>query len=59
VRDFAFRRMVVRPRRRYHRLMKVALDGEVRWLEPPLSFAVSPRDLMLMTPAKAGSEATG
>lgn len=57
VRDFAFRRMVVRPRERYAQPLKVATDGEVRWLEPPLTFSVSPRDLLLLTPRpNAGRE---
>jgi diacylglycerol kinase family enzyme len=58
VRDFAFRRMVVRPRQRYPQPLKVATDGEVRWLEPPLTFSVSPRDLLLLTPRKQGGEGT-
>ncbi|HEU4580778.1 MAG TPA: diacylglycerol kinase family protein [Polyangiaceae bacterium] len=57
VRDFAFRRMVVRPRQRHPHPLKVATDGEVRWLEPPLTFSVSPRDLLLLAPRKPASEA--
>jgi len=58
VRDFAFRRMVVRPRERYPQPLKVATDGEVRWLSPPLTFAVSPRDLLLLRPRKQDGAGT-
>ena len=69
MRDFAFRRMVVRPRQRSSEPLKVATDGEVRWLEPPLTFSISPHDLLLLTPrqqrgegserAEAAAEAVG
>jgi diacylglycerol kinase family enzyme len=56
VRDFSFRRMVVQPHRRRHRPLKVATDGEIHWLKPPLVFTVAPRPLLLMTPAPAPPE---
>lgn len=46
--SFAFRSLVVRPRRT--RPVKVAADGEVGRLSPPLRFAVAPRPLLLMLP---------
>jgi len=52
VRDFAFRRMTVNPWLRYGRRgVKVAIDGEVLKLRPPLHFSVSPHPLWLLTPA--------
>src|SRR6185436_12591289 len=56
VRDFAFRRMVVSPHRRRQRPVKVATDGEIVWLKPPIVFAVAPRPLLLMIPAPAQPE---
>jgi diacylglycerol kinase family enzyme len=53
VQDFAFRRMSVQPRRQKGRALKVATDGEIHWLTPPITFSVSPRRLMLMVPAAA------
>ena len=58
VRVFAFRRLVVRPRQRFTQALKVATDGEVRWLEPPLTFSISPRDLLLLRPRKQDGEGT-
>lgn len=48
---FAFRRLTVRPRRL--RKVKVAADGEIFWLAPPLVFEVSPHALLLMVPSAA------
>lgn len=48
VRHFAFRRLTVSPRGK--RRIKVAVDGEILWLHPPLSFEVSPEPLALMVP---------
>ena len=51
VRNFAFEEMTVRPRRLDGvRGVKVATDGEIVWMRPPLHFAVAPQPLMLMTP---------
>ncbi len=51
VRDFAFRRMSVQPQRPRGRALKVATDGEIHWLKPPITFSVAPRRLLLMVPA--------
>jgi diacylglycerol kinase family enzyme len=56
VRDFAFRRMTVNPwlggRRRP---VKVAIDGEVLSMQPPLTFKVAPQPLWLMAPSSTKS----
>lgn len=52
VESFEFQSMVVRPRRRTGRRgMKVACDGEVMWMQPPLTFRVEPKPLYLLKPA--------
>lgn len=54
VESFGFDSLTVRPARfRRAKPMKVATDGEVAWLEPPLVFAVSPQPLWLIVPAPA------
>jgi diacylglycerol kinase family enzyme len=51
VESFEFERMTIAPRRPMGmRRMKVAADGEVMWLRPPLSFRVSPMPLYLLQP---------
>ena len=53
VHDFTFERMVVSPgERRRKRPLKVAIDGEIVWMRPPLTFAIAPRPLQLMVPAR-------
>lgn len=53
--SFSFHRLTVRSSRtRRLRALKVALDGEVSWMKPPLTFRVSPQPLYLLkTPATA------
>lgn len=48
---FAFKRLTVLPKGR--KRIKVATDGETRWLATPLRFEVSPQPLLLMVPAEA------
>ena len=49
--SFEFQRMNVRPRLALGRRgVKVAFDGEVGWMQPPLEFRVSPRPLLLLKP---------
>jgi diacylglycerol kinase family enzyme len=49
--SFAFRRIVVMPRtRRRARGVKVATDGEIVWLQPPLEFKVAAEPLYLLKP---------
>ena len=50
LRRFTFSRLSVRPRLRGVRKLKVALDGEVHWMKPPLVFRVAPQPLWLLTP---------
>jgi diacylglycerol kinase family enzyme len=53
--NFAFDRLTVRP---YGwRRLKVAVDGEVAWLDTPLVFQVAPHPLPLLVPAR-GSPAS-
>jgi diacylglycerol kinase family enzyme len=54
VRDFSFRTMTVNPwLGGSGRLIKIAIDGEVLHMRPPLKFSVAPQRLWLMTPAEA------
>lgn len=54
--SFGFDSLAVKPSRlRRKKTMKVATDGEVAWLEPPLVFAVSPRPLWLIKPDADGA----
>jgi diacylglycerol kinase family enzyme len=56
VRDFSFRSMTVKPLRGAgKRAVKVAVDGETLWLEPPLHFRVASRPLLLMVPQEEQS----
>lgn len=52
IRDFPVRSMTVRPLSGVSRRgIKVAVDGEIIWCQPPLTFKVAPQPLMLMAPA--------
>lgn len=47
--SFGFHQLSVNsPRTRRLRALKVALDGEVSWMKPPLTFRVSPQPLYLL-----------
>lgn len=50
VQSFAFEHMRVRPTLRGVHKLKVALDGEIHWLEPPLVFSVAEQPLQLLAP---------
>ncbi|MBC7982935.1 MAG: diacylglycerol kinase [Candidatus Obscuribacterales bacterium] len=53
-RDFPFSSMTVSSTgRRTQPLLKVATDGEICWLKPPLRFSVAEQKLMLIVPATA------
>jgi diacylglycerol kinase family enzyme len=53
VQDFSFRQMTVHPwTGGTRRPIKIAIDGEVLMMRPPLKFSVAPEPLWLMTPAK-------
>jgi diacylglycerol kinase family enzyme len=52
VHDFPFTTLNVRrANRKTNRPLKIATDGEVCWMMPPLNFRVDPQPLMLMVPA--------
>jgi diacylglycerol kinase family enzyme len=52
VRNFAFQTMTVHLLSRVSkRGIKVAVDGEIFWCPPPITFRVAPHPLMLMAPA--------
>jgi diacylglycerol kinase family enzyme len=53
---FAFERLTVRPYGR--RRIKVAMDGEVTWLNTPLVFQVAPKPLQLLVPARDATPST-
>jgi diacylglycerol kinase family enzyme len=54
VETFNFSRLGVAPARTRTRRLKVATDGEVRWMAPPLQFRLGPRPLRLLVPAASG-----
>jgi len=57
VRDFAFRELVVRPMHGTgRRRMRLAVDGEVHFMAPPLNFRVARTPLNLLVPASQTSE---
>lgn len=47
--SFALEALTVRPRTR-QRAVKVAIDGEVSWIEPPITFRVARQPLLLLRP---------
>jgi diacylglycerol kinase family enzyme len=52
--SFAFRRITVGfSRGRGRRPVKVAVDGEVLWLDAPLEFTVAPQPLFVLMPGRA------
>jgi diacylglycerol kinase family enzyme len=54
VSNFSFQSMTVRLLSRVSRRgIKVAVDGEIFWCVPPITFRVAPQPLMLMAPAPA------
>jgi diacylglycerol kinase family enzyme len=46
--SFAFREITVAPKHHRHAI-KVAIDGEIVWLDPPIVFRAAPRPLRLLT----------
>jgi diacylglycerol kinase family enzyme len=56
-RDFSFRTMAVQPLGgAARRPMRVAVDGEIFWSQPPLHFSVAPQTLMLMVPGEESQD---
>lgn len=57
VTHFACRQLVVEPLlRRHKRSVKVAMDGEVSRMQPPLTFRVGPKPLRLVAHISSGNE---
>lgn len=56
VEHFALSELSVRPRRRWQRRIKVATDGEVNWMTPPIRFRVAAEPLWLWHPTDAAPE---
>jgi diacylglycerol kinase family enzyme len=57
VTHFACSQLVVEPlSRRKQRSVKVAMDGEVSRMQPPLTFCVGPKPLRLIVPVSSGDE---
>ncbi len=57
VESFGFQQMVVTPARRSGRRgVKIAYDGEIAWMRPPLRFEVAARPLWLLKPVGAEGE---
>lgn len=55
VTHFSCRQLVVEPlSRRHKRSVKVAMDGEISRMQPPLTFRVGPQPLRLVMPATPG-----
>lgn len=52
--SFPFTRLTVKPLRR--RRIKVATDGEVTWMVPPLAFSAAPNTLLLVVPLRGAAE---
>jgi diacylglycerol kinase family enzyme len=50
LKDFSFEHLTVRPRRTGKKTLKVALDGEIMRLAPPLEFKLAPQPLKLLVP---------
>ncbi len=56
VEHLALSELSVRPARRWQRRVKVATDGEVNWMAPPLRFRVAAEPLSLWHPTDAAPE---
>ena len=56
VRHFAFSSITVAPSSRHVRRVKIATDGEVRWMQTPIEFSVAPEPLLLLQPVDAVPE---
>lgn len=48
--NFAFEHLTVRPQRTHKRKLKIALDGEIMHIAPPLEFKLAPQPLRLLVP---------
>lgn len=55
--NFAFRRLTVTPLHHHRRPLKIATDGEVSLLPPPIELSVAPQTLQLLVPRDAAQAA--
>ncbi len=56
VRHFAFTSITVRPSSRAVGRIKIATDGEIKWMHTPIEFSVAPKPLLLLKPIDAVPE---
>jgi diacylglycerol kinase family enzyme len=56
VRHFAFTSITVRPSSRAVSRVKLATDGEIKWMRTPIEFSVAPKPLLLLKPIDAVPE---
>ena len=56
VRHFAFSSITVAPSSRFVQRVKIATDGEVRWMQTPVEFSIAPEPLLLLKPIDAAPE---
>ena len=57
--NFSFSRLTVKPSKLYRtRRVKVAMDGEISWMQAPLDFRVSPEPLYLLKPDSPSDDET-
>lgn len=56
VQHFASTNLTVIPSRRRVRQLKIAIDGEIRWMDTPIEFRIAPEPLLLLTPIDAVPE---
>jgi diacylglycerol kinase family enzyme len=56
VRHFAFSSITVAPSNRRVRRVKIAIDGEIKWMQTPIEFSVAPGPLLLLKPIDAVPE---
>ncbi len=56
VRRFTFSSITVTPSSRAVSRVKIATDGEVKWMKTPIEFSVAPEPLLLLTPIAAVPE---
>ena len=56
VRHFAFSSITVAPSSRYVQRVKIATDGEIKWMRTPIEFSVAPEPLLLLKPIDAVPE---
>ncbi|HKO67950.1 MAG TPA: diacylglycerol kinase, partial [Burkholderiaceae bacterium] len=56
VRHFSFTTITVKPSSRAVGRIKIATDGETKWMRTPIEFTVAPKPLLLLKPMDAKPE---